>query len=53
MSRIKASEEDGMTGASDKLTNREKLIYQTTTGIVCAVMVFSIINFIFNDHFLS
>ena len=42
-----------MTGASDKLTNREKLIYQTTTGIVCAVMVFSIINFIFNDHFLS
>src|SRR5215831_9108496 len=40
-----------MTGASDKLTNREKLIYRTTTGIVCAVMVFSIINFIFNDHF--
>ena len=40
-----------MTGASDKLTNREKLIYQTTTGIVCAVMVCSIINFIFSDHF--
>src|SRR5260370_17208363 len=40
-----------MTGASEKLTNREKLIYRTTTGIVCAVMVFSIINFIFNDHF--
>jgi len=40
-----------MTGASERLTNREKLIYRTTTGIVCAVMVFSIINFIFNDHF--
>lgn len=35
-----------MTGASETLTNREKLIYRTTTGIVCAVMVFSIINFI-------
>jgi Zn-dependent protease with chaperone function len=27
------------------------VIYRTTTGIVCAVMIFSIINFIFNDHF--
>jgi hypothetical protein len=43
--------EDVMTGASETLTSREKLIYRTTTGIVCAVMVFSIINFIFNDHF--
>jgi len=51
LSRIKASEEDGMTGASERLTNREKLIYRTTTGIVYAVMVFSVINFIFNDHF--
>ena len=40
-----------MTVASEKLTNREQLIYRTTTGIVCAVMVFSIINFIFHDHF--
>lgn len=40
-----------MTGTIGMLTNREKLIYRTTTGIVCAVMVFSIINFIFNDHF--
>ena len=40
-----------MTGASETLTNREKLIYRTTTGIVCAVMIFSIINFIFKDHF--
>lgn len=40
-----------MTGFTGKLTNREKVIYRTTTGIVCAVMIFSIINFIFNDHF--
>jgi len=39
------------TGANGKLANREKIIYRTATGIVCAVMVFSIINFIFNDHF--
>jgi DoxX-like family len=45
------SKEDGMTGASGKLTNREKVIYRTTTVIVCSVMIFSIINFIFNDHF--
>jgi hypothetical protein len=36
------SKEDGMTGASGKLTNRQKLIYRTTTVIVCAVMIFSI-----------
>ena len=40
-----------MTGASGQLTHREKVIYRTTTGIVCGVMIFSIINFIFNDHF--
>ena len=33
------------------VTKRERTIYWTTTGIVCAVMVFSIINFVFNDHF--
>ena len=33
------------------LAHRERLIYRTATGIVCAVMVFSIINFVFNDHF--
>jgi DoxX-like family len=38
-------------GADGELTRREKIIYRTATGIVCAVMVFSIINFIFNDHF--
>jgi len=40
-----------MTSAIGKLTNREKVIYRATTGIVCAVMIFSIINFVFNDHF--
>ena len=40
-----------MTGTTGKLTNREKVIYRTTTGIVCAVMILSIVNFIFNDHF--
>lgn len=34
-----------------KLTNREQLIYRTATGLVLAVMVFSIVNFVFNDHF--
>jgi hypothetical protein len=32
-------------------TRKDDLIYWTTTGLVCSVMVFSIINFIFNDHF--
>src|SRR5712691_7073456 len=33
------------------LPKRERLIYWTATGLVLAVMVFSIINFVFNDHF--
>lgn len=45
------SMKDAMGGASGKLTSRERMIYRTTTGIVCVVMIFSIINFIFNDHF--
>ena len=40
-----------MTSTIGKLTNREKVIYRITTGIIYAVMIFSIINFIFNDHF--
>ena len=40
-----------MTGANDTLTRREAIIHRTTTGIVLAVMVFSIVNFVFNDHF--
>jgi hypothetical protein len=39
------------TGASDRLSRRERLVYRTATGLVLAVMVFSIINFIFNDRF--
>src|SRR5438874_8451903 len=37
--------------ANGRLARREQIIYRTATGIVCAVMVFSIINFVFNDHF--
>ena len=37
--------------ANGELTRRERLIYLITTGLVLAVMVFSIINFVFNDHF--
>ena len=41
-----------MTARADgKLANRERLIYRTATGLVLAVMLFSIINFVFNDHF--
>lgn len=33
------------------VATKDRIIYWTTTGIVSAVMVFSIINFVFNDHF--
>src|SRR5258708_8503226 len=33
------------------LPKRERWIYRTATGLVLAVMVVSIINFVFNDHF--
>jgi len=33
------------------MSQRDTIIYRTTTGLVLAVMVFSIINFAFNDHF--
>src|SRR5712671_7025367 len=33
------------------LTRRERAVYRTSTGLVLAVMLFSIINFVFNDHF--
>jgi hypothetical protein len=33
------------------MTKTEKIVYWTTTGIVCLVMVFSVVNFLFNDHF--
>ncbi len=37
--------------ANGTLTKRERITYRTATGMVHAVMVFSIINLIFNDHF--
>jgi hypothetical protein len=39
------------TRANDGLTRREKIVYRTATSLIYAVMVFSIFNFIFNDHF--
>jgi DoxX-like protein len=33
------------------VTKRDRIVYWTTTGIVCSVMVFSIINFTFLDGF--
>jgi hypothetical protein len=39
------------TRARKALTKREKVIYRTATGLIYAVMVFSVFNFIFNDHF--
>jgi DoxX-like protein len=38
-------------GASRTLTRRERASYRASTGLVLAVMLFSIINFVFNDHF--
>jgi len=39
------------TRAKPKLAKGERIIYRTATGLVLAVMVFSIVNFVFNDHF--
>src|SRR6187551_3143951 len=38
-------------GASRTLTSRECALYRASTGLVLAVMLFSIVNFVFNDHF--
>jgi len=38
-------------GASRTLTSRERALYRASTGLILAVMLFSIINFVFNDHF--
>jgi len=38
-------------GASRTLTSRERALYHGSTGLVLAVMLFSIVNFVFNDHF--
>ena len=37
--------------ASRTLTSRERALYRASTGLVLAVMLFSIVNFVFNDHF--
>jgi hypothetical protein len=36
---------------SGRGSRRDTIIYWTSTGFVAAVMIFSIINFLFNDHF--
>jgi putative flippase GtrA len=48
-----ASKEPTMTTEqpATRVSKRDTLIYWTTTGIICAVMVFSIISFTFNDRF--
>lgn len=33
------------------MTTAQRVVYRTATGLVLAVMVFSIVNFVFNDHF--
>src|SRR5260221_13566074 len=45
--------EDLVTTAETRriLTRRERTAYRTSTGLVLAVMLFSIVNFVFNDHF--
>lgn len=42
---------DAAVQPARRQTRKDKLVYWISTGIVCAVMVFSIINFVFNDHF--
>ena len=37
--------------SKDRRAKRDGIVYWTTTGIVCSVMVFSIINFTFIDRF--
>ena len=38
-------------GASRTLTSRERALYRASTGLVLAVMLFSIFAFVFYDHF--
>src|SRR3954468_3056043 len=40
-----------MYGGSSSMTRRDRIIYWTTTGIVAAVMVYSILNFTVFDRF--
>src|SRR2546425_6469088 len=41
----------GASAARGLGARRDRIVYWTTTGIVCSVMVFSIINFTFIDRF--
>src|SRR5256886_2373293 len=41
----------GASAARGLGARRDRIIYWTTTGIVCAVMIFSIVNFTFIDRF--
>jgi len=49
--RGRSKEEIVTARANGTLTHRERLIYRMATGLVLAVMVFSIVNFTFNDRF--
>ncbi len=49
--RRRNKEHDVTSNAIRRLTNRERVVYRTSTGLVVAVMIFSIVNFVFNDHF--
>lgn len=35
----------------ERSARTDKIVYAVTTSIIVAVMVFSIVNFVFNDHF--
>jgi hypothetical protein len=48
---VTSSIADAAVQPARRQTRKDKLVYWISTGIVCVVMVFSIINFIFNDHF--
>jgi DoxX-like protein len=49
--RRRGKEEIVTARANGTLAHRERLIYRTATGLVLAVMLFSIVNFTFNDRF--
>src|SRR5260370_42680328 len=52
-SRPRRNQEEIVTTTETRriLTRRERAVYRTSTGLVLAVMLFSIVNFVFNDHF--
>jgi hypothetical protein len=40
-----------LTTEHRRSVNKDRIIYWTSTGVVALVMAFSVVNFIFNDHF--